>query len=104
MVFGLIDNYIRGFRRHFLVLGQRCQANLSVFLRPRHQGPKSGLLSRNDFGERDRLGRTGRRPADQPAAQDDSPFGSVPRVPEAIGGTPMAATETVALPLLQQFL
>ena len=57
--------------------------------------------SRNDsvvFGDRGRLARTGRRPADQTEREDDAPNGSVsPRV-EAIGGTPMAATGTVALP------
>ena len=50
------------------------------------------------LGERAHLARTGRRPADQPGRQLPAPFSSVSRAAEALGGTPRAATETVALP------
>ena len=72
-----------------------------------HGGERMKQYSRNvgfltgphsvEFGERARLARTGRRPADQPTDGNGSP--SVRRSgTEAIGETPMAATGTVALP------
>src|SRR5262245_39779855 len=59
-------------------------------------------LNRNDsvrFGDRGRLARIGRRRADQIERTRISPNGVASRHAEAIGGTPMAATETVALPV-----
>ena len=50
-------------------------------------------LSRNDavgLGERARLARTGRRPADQPGWQLPAPFSCTSRASEALGGTPRA--------------
>jgi hypothetical protein len=50
------------------------------------------------LGDRGRLARTGRRPADQIEREDDAPNGlNSPRA-GAIGETPMAATATVAIP------
>jgi hypothetical protein len=62
----------------------------------------SNQLSWNDsvgFGDRGRLARTGWRPADQIAPASNAPFGSPMPRDEAIGGTPMAATGTVAIPI-----
>src|SRR6266704_1558743 len=58
-------------------------------------------LGRNDavgLGECARLARTGRGPADQPGWQLPAPLSCASRAAEALGGTPRAATETVALP------
>jgi hypothetical protein len=49
-------------------------------------------------GERGRLARTGRRPADQPERSGDLHVDSKFTRERAIGGTPMAATGTVAIP------
>jgi len=49
--------------------------------------------------DRGRLARTGRRPADQIERTEIAPNGMASQHAEAIGGTPMAATETVALPI-----
>ena len=57
--------------------------------------------SRNDsvqFGDRGRLARTGRRPADQTERTRNAPNGAASHSTTAIGETPMAATGTVALP------
>jgi hypothetical protein len=51
------------------------------------------------FGERARLARTGRRPADQIKDAKNARIGQALARGEAIGETPMAATETVALPV-----
>jgi type I restriction enzyme M protein len=56
------------------------------------------LRPRNLSGERARLARTGRRPADQTERAGNAHRGSEPSPREAIGETPMAATGTVALP------
>ena len=63
---------------------------------------ESFRLSRYELiglGERGRLARTGRRPADQIERSDIAPNGSASPRAEAIGGTPMAATGTVAIPI-----
>ena len=50
------------------------------------------------FGDRDRLGRTGRRPADQSCATDYPLLSEQLSCRGVIGGTPMTATGTVAIP------
>ena len=52
----------------------------------------------SSFGDRGRPARTGRRLADQIERTDIAPNGSVSSRAGAIGGTPMAATGTVAIP------
>ena len=54
------------------------------------------------FGERVRRARTGRRPGDPSIGPKDSPFDVPLPSQKAIGGTPMAATETVALPIFNR--
>jgi hypothetical protein len=48
--------------------------------------------------QRDRLGRSGWRPASQPDVTDDSPFGEYSYGAEVFGETPKTAVETTALP------
>src|SRR6185295_624807 len=55
----------------------------------------------DDAGDRVRLARPVRGPAEQMEREDDSLSALSSRRAGAIGGTPMAATETVAIPLLQ---
>jgi hypothetical protein len=50
------------------------------------------------FGDRARLARTGRRPADQIKRTEVNTTKVWHRAQEAIGETPMAATGTVAIP------
>src|SRR5580692_3581993 len=49
-------------------------------------------------GERDRPGRTSRRPADCTAHTDEQPLGVSSHAPDAFGETPKAAGGTPALP------
>jgi len=50
------------------------------------------------FGERARLARAGRRPADQRSLEEKRRLVLL-CAPKVIGETPMTATETVALPI-----
>lgn len=52
----------------------------------------------NCLGDRDRLGRRHRRPADQSCAAEDPLFSEQLSHRRVIGGTPMTATGTVAIP------
>ena len=79
----------------------RTRVQCSAPSRNTRDRPSASRLCRIDtvaVGDRARLARTGRRPADQIERTDIAPNDTVSPRAEAIAETPMAATGTVAIP------
>jgi len=76
---------------------------MTIKIRSRRDTARAGRNKQERYsgiGERARLARTGRRPAEQAGWQLPATFSCASPVAEAFGGTPGTATETVALPFL----